>query len=283
MKKRSSASNPRGKQSRGHQGPLSGVCVLVGRARHQASALSAELRKYGAQVLAIPFLEIRKPRSFTALDGALKNIASYDWLILTSVNGVDAMWARMTRLRIRKRKLANLKVAAIGPATSKAITERGVKVAVVPEQYVAESVVQSLQAQVQGQRVLLVRAKVARDVIPRELRNAGAEVDVVEAYQTFVPKSSRSRLQAALRGNNRPSIIAFTSSSSVKNFVTLLGKKRPRFDDVQCASIGPVTSATLRELHLPVDIEAREYTIPGLTMAIVNAVRTRGFPHTITP
>jgi uroporphyrinogen-III synthase len=274
VKKQSPASHFRGNRSRTQKGPLSGVCVLVGRAQHQASALSAELREYGAQVLEIPFLEIRKPRSLAPLDRALKNIATYDWLILTSVNGVDAMWARMKQLRITKRKLATLKVAAIGPATSKAITKRGVNVAVVPEQYVAESVVQSLQGQVQAKRVLLVRAKVARDVIPRELRKAGAEVDVVEAYETVVPKSSRARLQAAFKDKNRPSIVTFTSSSSAKNFVTLLGKKRPRFNGIQLASIGPVTSATLRELNLPVDIEAREYAIPGLILAIVDSIRS---------
>jgi uroporphyrinogen-III synthase len=274
VKKQSPASHFWGNRSRTHNGSLSGVCVLVGRARHQASALSAELRKYGAQVLEIPFLEIRKPRSFALLDRALKNIATYDWLILTSANGVDAMWARMEQLRITKRKLARLKIAAIGPATSKAITKRGVNVAVVPEQYVAESVVQSLHTQVQGKRVLLVRAKVARDVIPRELRNAGAEVDVVEAYETLIPKSSRARLRAAFKGKNRPSIVTFTSSSSVKNFVSLVGKKRPHLDGVQLASIGPVTSATLRELGLPVDIEATEYTIPGLTQAIVESIRS---------
>ena len=274
MKKQSPASHSPGNQSRTQKGPLSGVRVLVGRARHQASALSAELRRYGAQVLEIPFLEIRKPKSFALLDRVLKNIASYDWLILTSVNGVDAMWARIKQLRITKAKLANLKIAAIGPATSQAIKKRGLNVAVVPEQYIAESVVHSLQEQVQGKRVLLVRAKVARDVIPRELRKAGAEVDVVEAYETVVPKSSRARLQAAFNGKNRPSIITFTSSSSVKNFVSLLGKKRPHLDGVQLASIGPITSATLRELNLPVDIEATEYTIPGLTQAIVDSIRS---------
>lgn len=265
---------PRKRSARRRERPLSGVCVLVGRARHQASALSAELRKQGAQVIEIPFLEIRKPRSFAPLDHALKNIASYDWLILTSVNGVDAMWARMKQLRITNRKLATLKVAAIGPATSKAIEKRGLKVAVMPEQYVAESVVQSLQAQVKGKRVLLVRAKIARDVIPKELRKAGAEVDVVEAYETLIPKSSSPRLRAALRSKNRPSIITFTSSSSARNFVILLGGKRPQLRGIRFASIGPVTSATLRELKLPVDIEATQYTIPGLTQAILNSIRS---------
>ena len=150
--------------------PLRGVRVLVGRAQHQAGALSVELRALGATVLEIPFIEIRKPRSFKPLDSALQNLPNYDWLILTSVNGADAMWERMGSLRLTKRPLAHLKIAAIGPATTKAIQRRGLKVDVVPKEYVAESIVRSLKRRVQGKRVLLVRAKVARDVIPRELR-----------------------------------------------------------------------------------------------------------------
>ena len=152
------------------------------------------------------------------------------------------------------------------------------KVTVTPKEYVAESVVSALRRRVKGKRVLLVRAKVARDVIPRELRKAGAEVDVVEAYETVAPKSSATRLRAALASQTRrPDAITFTSSSTVKNFVGLLGlrgaraalKKSSRDQGVRSASIGPVTSATLREFGLPVDIEAREYTIPGLVAAIV--------------
>jgi uroporphyrinogen-III synthase len=256
--------------------PLAGIRVLVGRARHQAGSLSAELRKLGADVLEIPFIEIRKPRSFLPLDNALKNLATYDWLILTSVNGVDAMWDRLAKLRLTKRSLKHLKIAAIGPATKKAIEKRGVKVDVVPEEYVAESVVKSLRKQVKGKRVLLVRAKVARDVIPRELRRAGAVVDVVEAYETVVPKSSRTRLRAALKNpKHRSDVVTFTSSSTVKNFVQLLGfssrgrKKPATLQGVTLASIGPVTSATLREVGLGVDIEAKQFTIPGLVAAIV--------------
>jgi uroporphyrinogen-III synthase len=167
-----------------------------------------------------------------------------------------------------------LRVAAIGPATRKAIEQRGIKVDVMPKEYIAESVVRSLKGKVKGKRVLLVRAKVARDVIPRELRKAGAHVDVVEAYETVVPQSSRRRLQAALTNpNKRPNVVTFTSSSTVKNFVELLGTRRKSaLDGVQTASIGPVTSATLRELGLPVDIAAREFTIPGLVAAIVDVV-----------
>jgi uroporphyrinogen-III synthase len=193
--------------------PLHGIRVLVGRARHQAGSLSTQLRKLGADVLEIPFIEIRKPRSFKPLDTALKNLASYDWLILTSVNGVEAMWQRLAKLRCTKESLRHLRIAAIGPSTKKAIEDRGTKVHVVPQEYVAESVVQSLRKLVKGKRVLLVRAKVARDVIPRELRAAGAQVDVYEAYETVVPKSSRTRLRAALRHTkSRPHVITFTSS-----------------------------------------------------------------------
>jgi uroporphyrinogen-III synthase len=287
--------------------PLRKVRVLVGRARHQASALSAELRNLGAQVLEIPFIEIRKPHSYQPLDSALKNLATYDWLILTSVNGVEAMWARMEKLKLdfalfregheftrvatRTKSVAalaaavrRLRVAAIGPATKKAIEQRGVKVDVVPKEYVAESVVRSLRRRVNGKRVLLVRAKVARDVIPRELRRAGAHVDVVEAYETVVPQSSRPRLRAALKNpRQRPHVITFTSSSTVRNFATLLGGSRAHtsLDGILTASIGPVTSSTLFELGLGVDIEAKQFTIPGLVEAIVTRAKSAHVESTI--
>ena len=271
----------RTKTTRKH-GPLAGLSIIVGRARHQASALSFGLRKFGAEVVEIPFIEIRKPRSYKPLDSALNNLKDYDWLILTSVNGVDAFWDRLHKLRLTNKQLKHAKVAAIGPATKQAIEKRGVKVNVVPEEYVAESVVESLRDQVMGKRVLLARAKVARDVIPRELRKLGAYVDVVEAYETVIPRSSRARLRAILTNSKRrPDVITFTSSSTVRNFVALLGKDmwrgRPRLrkanqlDGIRFASIGPVTSSTLRELGLPVDIEAKEYTIPGLIEAIAAA------------
>jgi uroporphyrinogen-III synthase len=255
--------------------PLKGVRVLVGRARHQAGALSRELRKQGAQVIEIPFIEIRKPRSFKPLDSALKNLHTYDWLILTSANGVEAMWTRLKKLHIKK-WAGGPRIAAIGPATRKAIEQRGAKVDVMPKEYVAESVVRTLRSKVKGKRVLLVRAKVARDVIPKELHKAGAHVDVVEAYETVVPSSSRSRLRAALKNpERRPHVVTFTSSSTVTNFAQLLGRrlnpKSSALRGVRTSSIGPVTSATLRELGFSVDIAAREFTIPGLVNAIVQA------------
>jgi len=254
---------------------LSGMRILVGRARHQAGVLSAELRSLGATVIEIPFIEIRKPKSFRPLDSALQKIGDFDWLILTSVNGVDALMQRMTKLHLDQRSLKGVRVAAIGPATQKAIELGGIKVDVVPREYIAESVVRSLRRRIQGKRVLLVRAQVARDVIPRELRLAGAEVDVVEAYETVVPASSRARLRSLLKNaRRRPHVVTFTSSSTVRNFVNLLGPRRTKFEDIRFASIGPVTSSTLRELRLGVDIEALEFTVPGLVKAIVTAATT---------
>jgi uroporphyrinogen-III synthase len=255
--------------------PLSDMRVLVGRARHQAGALSTELRRLGAEVIDIPFIEIRKPRSYRPLDTALKNIASYDWLILTSVNGVDAMWRRVSRLGIGKQHFRDLQIAAIGPATKKAIEQHGLKVDVVPREYVAESVVRSLKTRLKGKRALLVRAKVARDVIPRELRQAGAQVDIVEAYQTVLPTASARRLRSLLASPRRsPHVITFTSSSTVRNFIALLGRRKlPALGRIRLASIGPITSATLKEFRLPVEIRAREFTIPGLVAAIVASSR----------
>ncbi|MBA3913354.1 MAG: uroporphyrinogen-III synthase [Acidobacteriales bacterium] len=249
---------------------LSGIRILVGRARHQAGDLSRALRELGAVVIEIPFIEIREPASYGPLDSALQRLSIYDWLILTSVNGVSAMWQRVQHLGLDVAPFSHLHIAAIGPATAKAIEKHGLRVDVIPEEYVAESVVASLRDRVSGKRVLLARAKVARDVIPRELEALGATVDVVEAYETVIPESSRTALRSALADPaGRPEIVTFTSSSSVRNFAALLGQERSSLQGIRFASIGPVTSATLRELKLGVDMEAAEFTIPGLIAAIV--------------
>lgn len=250
-----------------------GARVVVARARRQASKLSAGLKALGADVIEIPFIEIRSPRSFQPLDDSLRRISEYDWLILTSVNGVEALAGCMKRLRVSPEQLAHLRIAAIGPATRAAIEQLGLKVNLTPRQYVAESVVERLRGKVEKERVLIARAKIARDVIPRELRKMGAHVDVVEAYETVVPRSSKAKLQSVLKDpKRRPHVVTFTSSSTVKNFVELLGGSVSRIplNGIAFASIGPVTSATLRESGLPVNIEASEYTIAGLTRAMVD-------------
>lgn len=239
--------------------------------------MSSALRELGAAVIEIPAIEIRPPRSFEALDLALQRAETYDWLILTSVNGVTALFSRLEKLGFGVEKLLHFNIAAIGPATAAEIEKHGLPVDLMPEEYVAESLVAELREQVQGKRILLVRAKVARDVIPQELRDAGATVHVMEAYETLVPESSRQKLREVLDDpKRRPTVITFTSSSTARNFLELLGKENLKsLAGILLVSIGPVTSITLRELGLKVDVEAREYTTAGVARALVEYIQQK--------
>src|SRR5205823_6563305 len=252
-------------------GPLAGRRIVVTRPHKQAEGLSSTLQQFGAEVVEAPVIEIRPPDSFQALDAALNNILQYDWLILTSVNGVEALFSRLEPLGLSIDSLQHLKIAAIGPATEQRIQDHGLVVDVVPPQYVAEEIVRSLRKLVKSEKVLLVRAKVARDVIPDELRAAGAHVDVVEAYQSAIPENAKSRMQSVFTDRPLPDAITFTSSSTVQNFFTVVvGTDIPtKLSQVKFASIGPVTSGTMREYGLRVDVEADEYTMEGLTQALV--------------
>jgi uroporphyrinogen-III synthase len=256
--------------------PLSGWRILTTRASKQSGGLAAPLREMGAEVIEIPTIEIKPPTSYKALDAALKNIAKYDWLILTSVNGVEALFARLKKLRVAPEKLAHLQVAAIGPATQREIENNGLEVAVTPDRYVAEAVVEALKGKTQAKRVLLVRAKVARDVLPTELRKSGAKVDVAEAYETHVPKGAKAKLNRLFSNDtSRPDIVTFTSSSTATNFLALLEKDHWHgLREIWLASIGPVTSDTLRHAGFKPNIEALEYTMEGLTLAICKHVLT---------
>lgn len=248
---------------------LAGIRVLVGRTKSQAPELSRLLQQRGATVIEIPFIEIRPPHSWNELDRALQNLNTYAWLILTSVNGVNAFFSRIEQLTIPANGLKNIQVAAIGPATKAALERRNVKVVVTPREYVAEAVVEALRGRVAGRRVLLVRAQEARDVIPRELKNAGAEVDVVPAYETVLPEKSRPRLQNLLGdAESRPHVIAFTSSSTARNFMKLTSGLP--LDGIRFASIGPVTSTTMKEIGLTVHAQAQVYTTEGLATAIAD-------------
>jgi uroporphyrinogen-III synthase len=251
--------------------PLKGVRVLVTRAQQQANSLANLLEKHGASVEVIPFIEMLPPDSWEPLDWSLREILDYDWLILTSVNGVAAFFDRVQHLGMIIDELQHLKVAAIGPATEAAIADHGLVVDVVPDLYVAEEVVKALRGQItKGDRVLLVRAKAARDVIPIELAAMGAKVDVREAYQTVLPGGSKDLLLQTLTGNQRPDVITFTSSSTVENLMAMVvGSDIPQhLSAITFAAIGPVTAATLKSYGLPVHIQAEDFTMPGLVRAI---------------
>ncbi|HKD45026.1 MAG TPA: uroporphyrinogen-III synthase [Candidatus Angelobacter sp.] len=250
---------------------LAGWRILVTRPSHQAFALSNPLRQRGAEVIEIPTIEIASAGSYAALDHALIQIDRYDTLILTSVNGAEVLFERYNRLGLPIVDMRHLLVVAIGPATARAIQSEGLGVSVVPAKYVAESVVEALRGKVlKNNRVLLVRAKVARDLLPEELRKMGASVDVIEAYQTKVPQGASERLKEIFANPaNRPHVVTFTSSSTATNFLSSVGQSRQEWiRDVRLASIGPVTSATLRQAGLEPDLEAREYTMEGLVTAL---------------
>ena len=253
--------------------PLTGWRILVTRASHQAFGLSDPLRRLGATVSEIPTIEIRSTGNRGALEHALLKIDHYDTLILTSVNGVEIFFDRYNRLGLPIVDMQHLRVVAIGPATAQAIQSEGLSVSIVPERYIAESVVEALRGKIsQWSRVLIVRAKVARDVLPTELQKMGAQVDVIEVYETLVPADAKEKLEKLFRDPSaKPHVITFTSSSTANNFLALLGENAGAFlDGVQRASIGPVTSETLRQAGFPPTIEAHEYTMNGLVEAITN-------------
>jgi len=251
--------------------PLAGRRVLVTRAAHQAGKLSDGLRALGAEPVEVPVLEMQPPESFAPLDQALRQLDSYHWLILTSANTVRALAERAAQLSLPLAPPASLNVAAIGEATAAAARRASLPVTLIPETYVAESLVESLAGQAAGQRILLARAAVARDVIPDALRAAGAQVDVVDAYRNAVPESAPVQLRRALQQGIDAA--TFTSSSSVTHLAAVArqaGIKFP-FAGVAAISIGPITSATLREAGWVPAAEANPSDIPGLIAAVLRA------------
>jgi len=251
---------------------LAGRRVLVTRAAQQAGKLSDGLRALGAEPVEVPVLEIVAPESYAPLDEAIKHLDRYDWLILTSSNTLQAVDVRSVRYGVNAANAEGLRVAAVGSATAEAARHLGFQVAVVPEAYVAESLVSALGDLVRGKRVLLPRAAVARDVIPDALRAAGAVVDVVEAYRNVMPEAAPEQLRQAVAGGLDAA--TFTSSSSVTHLAEAAraaGIAWP-LADVPAVSIGPITSQTLRELGWPPAAEANPSDIPGLIAAVVRVL-----------
>jgi uroporphyrinogen-III synthase len=248
--------------------PLAGRRVLVTRAAHQAGKLSDGLRALGAEPVEVPVLEIRPPESYAGLDKALLTLATYDWLILTSANTVRALVERAAASGAALVQPAGLKVAAVGEATASEARKTGFILTFVPESYLAESLVHGLAGRSHGQKILLARAAVARDVIPDALRAVGASVDVVDAYRNVMPVVAPEHLRQALA--KEIDAVTFTSSSSATHLAAAAdaaGVPWP-FTGVSAASIGQVTSATLREMGWEPAVEANPSDIPGLVAAV---------------
>ncbi len=230
--------------------PLYGRRVMVTRA--STSGLNNRLRALGAEVLEFPVIRIDPPSDPVPLRRSIEELAGYDWIIFTSANGVRCFFREVEDLRPLRAKLCT-----IGPATQAEVEQYKLKVDLVPDAYVAESLVAAFPANLAGQRILIPRAAVARDLLPAALRERGAQVDVVEAYRTVIPEPPPEFPGEA-------DWVTFTSSSTVKNYLTLRGRPSARI-----ASIGPVTSSTLRAHGLEPAVEAQEYTTDGLVSAIL--------------
>lgn len=253
--------------------PLAGRRVLVTRAPHQAGRLSEGLRARGVEPVEVPVLEIVGPESYEPLDDALRHLDRYDWIVMTSANTVRMLAERAAALGVAVAQPVGLKVAAVGSATAEAARLLGYDVTLTPESYIAESLVESLRGKVEGKRVLVARAAVARDVIPGALRAAGAEVDVVEAYRNGTPEGAAEQLRRAVEAGLDAA--TFTSSSSVTHLAEAAraaGMDWP-LAGIAAISIGPITSGTLREAGWEPAAEAESYDIPGLIAAVERILR----------
>jgi len=265
--------------------PLFGRKILVTRAREQASELSDRLRQLGAAVVEIPTIEIIPPRNWGDVDHCIARMDGYDWIIFTSANGVKFLLQRLVHSGRDIRDLKGPKICAIGPGTAQALQALRIRVDFVPVEYRAEAIFEGLgKENLKGKRILIPRAKVARDVLPEALRNSGAQVEVVEVYQTICPREKATGGLELLR-QKALSAITFTSSSTVTNFVELVGGKDvPELTQgVTIAAIGPITAEKARLLGLATTVMPREYTIPSLVEALVEHFKKSDQRSAINP
>jgi uroporphyrinogen III methyltransferase/synthase len=251
--------------------PLAGRTIVITRALAQAADFVAELERYGARVLLCPTIEVGEPESYERLDEALDHLYGYDWIVFTSVNGVDYFLRRLKTREHQISELDALRVCAIGEATAE-----HVHVDVIPEEFKAEGVFAALERYVgsreslDGLNFLIPRAAVARDYLPATLEEAGARVDVVAAYRTVQPEGlDRGRVSAMLAGGGTD-CIAFTSSSTVRNLALLFDTNdlSSVLAGITVACIGDVTAATAAEYGLTTNIQPDEFTIPALAKAM---------------
>ena len=252
--------------------PLFGKRVLVTRTREQASDLSEALEEMGAMAIEFPTIAILPPEGWADVDHCIGQLALYDWIIFTSPNGVKFFLERLFDLGRDARDLKGPKICAIGPKTAESLEALKIRVEFVPREYRAEAIFEGLRKEnLQGKRILIPRAKVARDILPEELRKAGADVDVVEVYQTVRPEKNIDEVRDLLR-EKAISAITFTSSSTVNNFVEMIGPQEVRelTAGISIASIGPITAEKARSLGIETTIMPGEYTIPALVKALAD-------------
>jgi uroporphyrinogen III methyltransferase / synthase len=256
------------------QRPLFGRRIVVTRTRKQASALSGKLRALGADVYEIPTIRVEPPENLMEFGELVRDAFQYDWLIFTSVNGVDAFFDMFYRLYDDSRSIGNVKIAAIGPATAQRVRDLHLAVDLQPKEFIAEAIINGLVelGSVENLKILVVRAFGAREVLPKRLAELGAIVDQAIAYRT-VPETKDTSGALERFQAEAADLITFTSSSTVENFLAL---KLPWPPNMKTASIGPVTSETMRKHGLSVDVEAARYDVDGLVGAVLKLCATEG-------
>ncbi|HEY3989614.1 MAG TPA: uroporphyrinogen-III synthase [Acidobacteriaceae bacterium] len=248
--------------------PLAGRRIVVTRAARQSGGLQERLERQGAEVVLLPTIEIAPPESYEPLDDALRDAKRFAWLVVTSANAVRVIGERLAKLGLPAESIRHLRCAAVGPSAAEALRLLGLAVEVMPERYVGEALAAALADRVRGQRVLLVRAAVARDVVPDALAVAGADVTVVDAYRTVVPADAVERARAVFDANPLPDAVVFTSGSTVTHLLDVLRDAELMFPpQMACVSIGPVTSAALGDAGLAVGAEAETASLDALVDA----------------
>lgn len=252
---------------------LSGKRVLVTRAKDQASTLANALRNKGAIAVEVPVIRIEPTEKLHLLFAAIKELSEYDWMVFTSANGVRLFFSVSLFWERDVDSLKGIRVAAIGPATARALRERGVVVDSTPSEYRGEAVAQTIidhhRGDLSGISVLLFRAEGARQILPEMLRQAGARVDIIEAYRAEPPSEQDAAHLREIVKEGELDVATFTSSSTVNNTVKILGDDAVRLlSGLTIASIGPITTDTAMKCGLKVDITASQYTIDGLVEAL---------------
>lgn len=252
--------------------PLWGKKIIVTRAREQASSLLAQIQALGGQGIELPSIRIQMEEDLEPLYSAFAALDSYEWLIFTSVNAVQIFFDELRNQGRDIRSLGSMKICAIGPASCKALEEKGLIVDLLPKEYKAEALIEELEKQLKpGEGVLLPRARGARDILPLSLEKMGARVNEIHLYEAVMETNIDSDiLEQVLDG--QVDYITFTSSSTVKNFVDMLGRERAADLNgrAKIACIGPITAETARQHGFEVDVMASDYTIPGLIKAILD-------------
>jgi len=251
------------------QKPLFGKGIVITRPERQADELAYLLAAEGALPIIFPTIVICPPQDWSELDRAIDQLESYNWLIFTSANGVNFFFARIRQRGRDIRDLKGIKICCIGPATAWQIKAKGISVDLLPTRYIAEGVLDSFaRLPLRGQKVLIPRAARARDVLPVGLKKMGAAVDVVTAYETVRSPRKKEELQKLLQ-ERKIDCLTFTSSSTVTNFLAIMGRGFSLPPAVKIACLGPVTAATARKAGLNVDIEQDEYTVTGLLQSLI--------------